>query len=194
MTIKEIIDNVDDLKPNAFSYEQKTRWISDLEGQIQAEIHLIAPPDIVRYVWQKEVTVTGVTFPSSRTMQLSEEVDFPDFGRVTIEGLISYANNNGTFELRNNAGDKLIFDDGTFTTGSAPETGEVKITYDGSGVQTICNPPHEKLYIYYLLAMIDFHNGEYDRYANTLEMFNSMYSAYCKWFTHHYDPGTGACF
>lgn len=194
MTIQEIIEKADELKPNPFSYEQKTRWISDIEGQIQAEVHLIAPADIVTYLWKKEVTVTGLRFTSSRTAELRDDPGFPDYGKVTFSGLTAYEGNNGTYALRNRAGNKLFFDEGTFVFGDAAEEGEAVVTYDGSGVETICGPPHEKIYIYYLLAMMDFHNGEYDRYANTMEMFNRFYSAYCKWFTHHFDPGTGACF
>ena len=36
-------------------------------------------------------------------------------------------------------------------------------------------PPYDSVYRYYLQAMIDFHNGEYDKYNATYEMFNEKY-------------------
>ena len=41
--------------------------------------------------------------------------------------------------------------------------------------------PHDKLYIYYLLAMVDFGDGEYQKYQNELEMANAAFSEWAKW-------------
>lgn len=46
--------------------------------------------------------------------------------------------------------------------------------------------PYDALYDLYLQAMIDFHNGEYDRYNSTYEMFNSKWEDFCAWYTTHY--------
>ncbi len=44
MTIQEIIDRVDYLSPNQYSDEQKTRWLSDLDGRIVHEVFLTHEP------------------------------------------------------------------------------------------------------------------------------------------------------
>lgn len=46
--------------------------------------------------------------------------------------------------------------------------------------------PHDGMYRYYLMAMIDFHNGEYDKYDATYAMFNSKYDDFKRWHTTHY--------
>ena len=49
MTLKEIIDYVDLLRPNDFPPETKTIWLNEVESMIQSEILLFAPADIVSY-------------------------------------------------------------------------------------------------------------------------------------------------
>ncbi len=38
MTVKEIIDYTDKLKPNSFDFETKLVWINQVEGMVQSEI------------------------------------------------------------------------------------------------------------------------------------------------------------
>lgn len=69
------------------------------------------------------------------------------------------------------------------------------ITYDperdGENTELLVKPPHDKLYIAYLAAMIDFANGEYDRYANTVEQFNAYYREYHRWYFSRFHPADG---
>ena len=59
----------------------------------------------------------------------------------------------------------------------APEE-TVVYAYDPSDAQTdaelLVGAPHLKLYYAYLTAMIDFANGEYTNYSNTLTLFNTF--------------------
>jgi len=121
MKLKTVIENVDRVKPNAFDSEEKTRWLNEIEGRIQAEILLFGPDNITVY---------------------------------------TYADNADT--------------------------------------ELFVKPPYDCLYEYYLIAMIDFHNGEYDKYQNSMEMFDSKYDAFRKWFIEVYHPadhleGCGLC-
>ena len=47
---------------------------------------------------------------------------------------------------------------------------------------------HESLYPAWLEAMIDYHNGEYDRYANTLAVFNQRLNDYKRYICYTYTP------
>lgn len=38
MTVKNIIDYVDKIRPNTFDFETKLRWIGDVEGKLRVEI------------------------------------------------------------------------------------------------------------------------------------------------------------
>jgi len=51
--------------------------------------------------------------------------------------------------------------------------------------------PHDNIYVKYLCARIDEENGEYKRYANELEVFNTAYGEYCRWFARTYRPAQG---
>ena len=54
-------------------------------------------------------------------------------------------------------------------------------------------PPHDKLYRSYLMAMIDFANGEYDRYENSMTLYNAQLTEYVKWFVERYHPADRSC-
>lgn len=46
--------------------------------------------------------------------------------------------------------------------------------------------PWDMLYEYYLTAMIDFWNGEYDKYNTTMQMYNDKYDAFRVMITTHF--------
>lgn len=52
ITLRQVIDHVDQIKPNAYTNEQKTVWINEIEGQIQSEVFLFGVEDIVEYDWE----------------------------------------------------------------------------------------------------------------------------------------------
>ncbi len=65
------------------------------------------------------------------------------------------------------------------------------ITYDyenDSEAELLVRPPHDKIYAAYLAAMIDYANGEYNKYQNTYQMFNAHYSELMRWFADNYRP------
>lgn len=111
MKVKEVIEFVDAIKPNAFSEAQKVKWLSDCEGMVQTRVFLFAPVEVISYSW--------------------------------------------------------------------PEDKETEL---------LVEPPHHKLYLSYLCALIDFANGEYDRYQNTMQVFNSEFSEFMRWFANAYRP------
>lgn len=49
-------------------------------------------------------------------------------------------------------------------------------------------PPHDKLYPRYLAAMIDFANGEYSKYQNSMVMFNAAWDEFAKWRRRNHMP------
>lgn len=44
----------------------------------------------------------------------------------------------------------------------------------------LVGPPYERLYELYLLCQIDLHNGEPDRYANSVQVFNAALDAWAQ--------------
>lgn len=57
----------------------------------------------------------------------------------------------------------------------------------------LVKPPHDKLYSLYLCALVDFANGEYDKYNNTMQMYNKFLGEYIRWYTRVFHPADGGC-
>lgn len=61
--------------------------------------------------------------------------------------------------------------------------------WPGDGdTELLVSPPHDKLYLSYLCALIDFANGEYGKYQNSMQMFNAEFSEFMRWFAGAYRP------
>lgn len=112
ITLKELITEVRSLKPEcAYSEEQMTIWVNEIEGMVQTDVMLISVDDLVYY----------------------------DYETCKEHALL------------------VAF-------------------------------PHSKLYRSYLFAMIDFANGEYEKYQNSMQLFNSHWTEFVKWFARNYRP------
>lgn len=48
--------------------------------------------------------------------------------------------------------------------------------------------PHDEMYLRWLEAQVDYHNGEYDKYNNAIIMFNTVYEAYQSYYTRTHLP------
>ena len=66
-----------------------------------------------------------------------------------------------------------------------------RYTEDDMDMDLIVGPPHDKLYYAYLCAMIDFTNGEYAKYNNSIIVANAFMAEWAAWFnrTHERDGG-----
>lgn len=115
-TIRKIIERADINRPNAFSEEEKLRWIAYIEGKMALDVQLMDISEMYRFDYQ-----------------------YPD-------------------DL-----DKTLF-----------------VAF-----------PHDDIYYYWLLAQIDKHNGEENRYQNSMEMYNSVLSDYLNWYISVYRPAQG---
>lgn len=52
-------------------------------------------------------------------------------------------------------------------------------------------PPYDKVYWAYLVAMIDYANGEYDRYENSCALYNKFIDEYKNWVSRNIRPQRG---
>lgn len=68
----------------------------------------------------------------------------------------------------------------------------VRYDYDSDqNTELLVAAPHDKLYWTYLTAMIDFANGEYSKYANTMEMYEAFMGEYMRWYAQKFRPADG---
>lgn len=80
MKLKECIEYVDRLKPNAFSNDQKTHWINEIEGRFQTDVLLFDPvTNITQYTWadnQDTVLLIREPFTTVYTSYLEAKIDY----------------------------------------------------------------------------------------------------------------------
>ena len=68
------------------------------------------------------------------------------------------------------------------------------VTFNGYEVDTdlstelLVPAPYDHIYIHWLEAMIDYANDEYDRYQNTMEMYNSAWNAFENYYNRTHMP------
>lgn len=117
MTVREAIDRVDAIKPNAFDDNAKLAWLNELEGDIQVQIHGLEPEDLTAY-----------QLPAN------------------------------------------------------------------SAAALLVPAPFDRLYPLRLGAMVDFANGEYDKYQNSMAMANGAYQDYAAWYIRKHPKGGGRYF
>ena len=70
----------------------------------------------------------------------------------------------------------------------APED-TVRYGADDLTSEMIVTAPHDKLYYSYLMAMIDFVNGEYDRYTNSMNLANAHITEWAAWYNRTHRRG-----
>ncbi len=190
MTIKALFDYVDEIKPNAFSDATKTVWLNEVEGMVQTEAFLWHDSECFQYRYAAQVSA-AISFPDDHTMGFSDLTVLKYFrpgGKLTFTPGSPYAGNAKTnIAIQGVGANGLLFAENSF---SATGTTEVTtpLTYDGSGVELLVEPPHSKLYAEYIMARIDYANGEYDKYDNTMQMFNAFWGEFMRWFARVYAP------
>ena len=191
MTIKECLDYVDEIKPNAFSDETKTVWLNEAEGMVQTEILLRDLTECFQIFFTAQET-TNITIPDDHTIGIADKRVLRKFrpgGELTdfAPGGSYAADAAASLTIQDVNEDGLVFADGTFTaTGTTPVS--ATLNYDGSNVELLTPNPHSKIYPEYVIARIDYANGEYDKYDNTMQMFNAFWGEYSRWYARMYRP------
>ena len=62
---------------------------------------------------------------------------------------------------------------------------------EGLEYEPLVKFPHDGIYDAWLEAKIDYNNGEYEKYQNSMEMFNARRAAFVRWFASTYEPAQG---
>ena len=190
MNIQTLFDYVDEIKPNAFSDDTKLVWLNEVEGQVQTEVFLLNEREVIEYCLSATVT-TPITFPDSKTMGIADKDVLKKFrpgGKLTFSPGSPYAANAKTdIAIQGVNADGLLFPAGTFSVTGDTEV-STELTFDGSTTELLVEPPHSKLYAEYVMARIDYANGEYDKYQNSMQMFNAFWGEFMRWFARVYCP------
>ena len=81
MTLKECIDFVDEIKPNAFTNEQKTQWLNEIEGRVQTEVFLWGMTNHTTY-----------TYETNKNTELFVKPPYENIYYEYLSAMIDYAN------------------------------------------------------------------------------------------------------
>lgn len=187
MKLKQAIDRADNLRPNAFTYEQKTDFINELEHMVQADVMLVPPKDIISHIYKAEWH-QQVKFADDRTLLVDADLKLLPYSLINLSELTT-TENEGNFLITYAGGWEdgyfgYYFDIDTFTPTTAFESATIK--YDGTNEELLIGNPYEELYVSWLIAKIDYYNGDFDRYANTQQAFENHYKAFTKWYANNF--------
>ena len=76
------------------------------------------------------------------------------------------------------------------------EGGDVEFTGYGEATdqntELLVGEPYDEMYIRWLEAQIDYTNGEYERYNNSVELFNTVYTEYQRYYNRTHTPKSKA--
>ena len=193
MTIEEIFDYVDEVKPNNYSKEIKTHWLNELEGKIQNEIMLLAQPEYISYVYRSSTELSGLSFPNDHTLLLPRRIKAHVGGELELNGLTLYAANNlkGLEILSiSSDGKHLSFAEGSFTaTGSAGDSGT--LMFDGSATTPLIKFPFDRIYSSWLIMKVSEHLEESSQFANSAAQFRDDWNGFAAWYADTYRPADG---
>lgn len=115
MTIMDLLNRIDNLKPNRYDQSEKIRWLSSLDERITNDI-------FAKYEGSEEIVHNGYTDETPLTTEL------------------------------------------------------------------LVPSPYDEMYLYWLESQIDYWNGEYAKYNNSIEMFNTAYMAFANHYNRNHMP------
>lgn len=182
---------------SAFPDEVYIQWINQIEGLVQTDVWMLFADDVLSYHENAEKGGTGVSFPDDKTLRFESDPGFYAGGEVVLSGFLTYAANNAsaarTILKRSADGLSYEFAEGTFaTTGTEPEeSATAAASYTEYEKELLVPKPHDKLYLSYLLAMIDLANAETRNYANSITVFNEDYQEYSGYYGLNVNPADG---
>ena len=131
MTLAQCISYVDGIEPNAYTNEQKARWVSECEGRVWTDVFLQSPADF-----------TPLTYSANSTDELSVKAPHDKIYDRYLRAMIHYANN----EPDRYAMSYTLFNDawGEFVRGS-PGITTRRIMWTGPTRRRITRIPQDTL-------------------------------------------------
>lgn len=183
-TVKDIIDYVDLLKPNAYTDAQKLVWFNRLEQDVKRTVMKnFIKSDIARV---KDTAIydlpAGVVF---------EDIDTVFFDKIPVEKLDqrSYIDtvSNVRGYYKTTAGKLGIqpspnVSDDSGTYGIRLVYLENLTPFTATSGTLLIPDQFKDVYEFYLISKIEFFNKEYEAYTNTSSMFNAAWNDFANWY------------
>lgn len=170
MTLAQAVAAADDLRPNAYDLTTKARWLSEVDGRALREV----------FEWHE--WTDGDERGGCRAHELAGRA--PEPGRA--EGCGTCCGRALPRCVGHSEERRVCRDDMCKERALPPYDPD-----EGMHTALLIPEPYDGLYVHYLLAMIDFHNAEYTRYNNGMQLFNEVYAAFAAAVTRAVKPKQG---
>lgn len=178
MKLLEIINMVDELKPNIIPQKVKVRWLSRVDGRVCNEVIRV----FKKYDIQLEDSKTVYELPSTiRSYDVLK-----GYYNNSIYYKITPLENSGFYIAKNDESVECLHiinwipkDGDIFTL----EYQERNPSYDiDNDVELLIPEPYDTVYEHYLKAMIDKENEDYEGYQNNMQFFNVEFEEFATWY------------
>lgn len=185
MTVKEVLDYVDGIKPNSFTSAVKTVWLNEIEYRVQSEIMLLAAEDIRDHVYSDSINVIGIIY-TENSIKLPKRLKARAGGVITVTGTV----NPGSYSVSEVSDDGLnIIVNAQLTAGT--DSAKALVEFDGSGCELIAPAPWSEIYYDYLLMKLSEHIEESSEQNNRAITFNKAFTRFMRWWADNYTPADG---
>jgi hypothetical protein len=170
MTIAEAIEKADALTPNGYTQNAKVEWLSRLDLTVYNEILK---------------THENMPLAFAKAWGVENWNDSTSYGlgaMVVYKGLLLES-----LKASNTVEPKDI-------NWADPEWKPVEIDFEGYGDDVEINmtllipEPYCHIYLKWIETQINYQNGDYGRYNNSLQAFRDAYSDYRNWYNHNNMP------
>jgi|GEM_PF-3441820 len=171
-TVASLIGDVDLLKPNSFTLKQKRTWLSDLDLKLAKDAcGGFGYADIFRVQGQAAYDLPdGVSFDAVAAVYVNK-TEYPRIDCRSPGQTGYYQDSSGKLGI-------YPVPAASDTTPGLRVVYRLKLTAYTANETLLLGEDWEELYRYYLMAMIDFHNQEYEGYNNNIALFNARLDAF----------------
>lgn len=208
MTIIEAINRLDKIKPNGYDQSDKVTWLSELDGMVKQtvtdthEVSLFTAFELLFKSPAVEKVSSVGEFVSNCTIGLTpffigdNAEDIP-YQYENSRGIVckTNADNSDVWLLKNKAAalakgvfgtNRLEWDFLPYMNGSKILFTDIEFTgYDATtplDTVLLIPSPYDSAYLDWLAAKIDFADGEYARYNNSMTRFNDTFLAFSRFY------------
>ena len=172
MKIIEAINRIDSLKHNAYSQDDKVKWLSELDRDVKKNIidtHEGADKEkaITDYIQNNLKAYEASVDEYMKVNEVSREeaeknVEFREIKYKEAKEHIEATRNDIMFDG---------YDDGTDLQ-----------------TELLITEPYDKAYLLWLEAQIDYYNGEYDKYNNAMDTFYEAFDGFKNYYNRTHMP------
>lgn len=183
VTIKNITDSVDLLKPNNFTDAQKIGWINRLEKDVKSKIIR----NFVKHEIQRVIDVSEYDLPDGVTFE-DIEVVYLDGIKASRLDERSYLENDGDIGYYKTTNGKIGINPTPTMTDEATNCG-IRLVYlspfteyTATSDTLLISDSFKEVYEFYLMAEMYFFTQDYDNYNNLTLRFNDAWDKFAKWY------------